>query len=66
MTVRQLAAQYVADQISIMKKHGAAPVLDAERRREVIAEVARTFETMREASEQAVKPARKPVLARAR
>ena len=47
MTTRQLAAQYIKDQIDIMKKYGEAPRLDAARRKELVAEVQKTFDAMR-------------------
>jgi hypothetical protein len=43
MTVRKLAAQYVRDQLQVMKKYGSAPRLTPEKRRELIASVERTF-----------------------
>lgn len=46
MSTKQMAEKFVREQIAIMKKHGSAPRLDAERRREFVASVQRTFETL--------------------
>lgn len=43
MTIKKLAAQYVRDQFRVMKKYGNEPKLSAEKRRELIASVERTF-----------------------
>ena len=52
MTTRELAAQYIRDQLDIIRKHGGKPRLNAEQRREAIASTQRTFETMRERCDQ--------------
>jgi len=48
MTTRKLAAQYIRDQIEIIKKYGEAPRLSADRRRAAIADAEKTFDAMRE------------------
>lgn len=48
MTIKQLAAQYIQDQLGIIRKHGGAPHLSADRRRVAIEDAQRTFEAMRE------------------
>jgi hypothetical protein len=52
MTTRKLAAQYISDQIEIIKKHGEAPRLTADQRRRAIADAQKTFDSMRERAEQ--------------
>jgi hypothetical protein len=49
MSNRQLAQKFVRDQLRIMRDHGGAPKLDAERRREFVAAVERTFASLRSA-----------------
>ena len=48
MTTRKLAAQYIKDQIEIIKKYGEAPRLSADQRRAAIADTEKTFDAMRE------------------
>ena len=43
MTVKQLAAQYVRDQLQVMRKYGSEPKLSTEKRKELLASVERTF-----------------------
>jgi len=57
MTTRQLASRYVQEQIDIMRKHGAAPRLDASQRRDVIASVTKTFDAISGCAEVTKKPA---------
>ena len=48
MTTHKLAAQYIREQLEIIKKHGGTPRLTAEQRRDAIAETQRTFEAMQD------------------
>jgi hypothetical protein len=43
------AAEYVRQQLAIMKRHGHAPVLSSERRRQLIEEIAETTKAQRDA-----------------
>lgn len=47
MTTHALAAQYIRDQIRIIRKHGGTPKLTADQLRKAIASAERTFEAMR-------------------
>lgn len=44
---RDLAEQFIRDQLAIMKKYGKEPVLDRERYEKVVRATERTFKAMR-------------------
>ncbi len=44
MSSTELAKRFVRDQIEIMKKHGAAPKLTPEQRRDLVTSTKRTFD----------------------
>ena len=50
MNTRQLAEQYIRDQIKIMEQHGDKPNLSEEKMKEAVSNAERTFETMKKCS----------------
>jgi len=47
MSSKQLAEQFVKEQLAIMKKHGPAPKLSADQRKDLVDSTRKTFESLR-------------------